>query len=174
MMNFVLNFNEKICEIFEDMSESEDEFQQLLKDDAFAEEDSEGPGALQADSEYESSSDEDEAEEESDDTVIMLDGDEADLIDSWHDLLDIRNFEEKSSPDPSGNEEAEAPENDDSESDEAPLERIQPAPKVGSVQGSRPDLNYPWRPDYEPYYDGNPQGICGRQIFLKNVEFLYL
>ena len=141
---------------------SDDELQRLLDEEDFDQDGSAGPGALKADSDYESSSDEEEFEEDTDDSVIVLNGDEADLIESWHDLLDIRNFEEKSSPDPSGDEAAEAPENNDSEGDEAPLERIQAVPRVGAIHGSRPDLNYPWRPDYEPYYDGNPQGICGK------------
>ena len=142
---------------------SDDELQRLLDEEDFEQDGSEGPGGLKADSDYESSSDEEEFEEDSEDSVIVLNGDEADLIESWHDLLDIRNFEEKSSPEPSSDEAAEAPENDDSESDEAPLERIEAVPRVGAIQGSRPDLNYPWRPDYKPYYDGNPQGICGKQ-----------
>ena len=145
---------------------SDDELQQLLDDDAFEQDGSAAPG-VKADSDYEDSSDEEEVEEDSDDTVIVLNGDEADLIESWHDLLDIRNFEEKSSPDPSSDEAAEAPENDDSEGEEAPLERIEAAPRVGALQGSRPDLNHPWRPDYEPYYDGNPEGICGKKIYRK-------
>ena len=145
---------------------SDDELQQLLDDDAFEQDGSAAPG-VKADSDYEDSSDEEEVEEDSDDTVIVLNGDEADLIESWHDLLDIRNFEEKSSPDPSSDEAAEAPENDDSEGEEAPLERIEAVPRVGAIHGSRPDLNYPWRPDYEPYYDGNPEGICGKQNYRK-------
>ena len=148
---------------------SDDDLQRLLDEEGFEEDYSEEPGGLKAVSDIEFSSDEEEFEEDSEDSVIVLNGDEADLIESWHDLLDIRNFEEKSSPDSSGDEAAGSPENNDSDSDEAPLERIEAVPGVGAIQGSRPDLNYAWRPDYEPYYDGNPQGICGKHIYKKGV-----
>ena len=115
---------------------------------------------------------EDEVEEDTEDMPIFLDVDEADLIDSYHDLIDIRNFKDLSSPDPNGVEAAEVPENNGSEGDDASLERIRFVPKVGAIRGSRPDANYAWRPDYEIYFDGNDQGICGKHLPPKNIVFV--